>query len=411
MTSSKDVHIDTLSNGLIVLVEEMEHVTSVAYELLIPGGLILDEPERIGESLILAELTGRGAGDFDSRGLSDAFDSHGIRHGESAASDRFVYRGSALAEELPVALGLVADMVCRPHLPGDEIESIQSVLVQDIAAVVDNPARRAMTELSAQYYPAPHNRPAVGSEDGIKSVTAVSVGAAWKKFYHPRGAILSVAGNCRKADVLGQIQARFGAWTGQAITPPKLGQLPPPRRHHLSVDTAQVQIALAFPSAPFGHELYFPAKVTMQVLSGGMFGRLFTEVREKRGLCYSVYAGHSSTKEYGTVTAYAGTTAERAQETLTVMLQELAGVRGTVSNEELARAKANLKASLVLGQESSGARASSNAYDYWLDRRVRSIEEIVSKVDAVRSSEIDQVVERFPSSPFTLVTLGARTLE
>ncbi|MCB0334120.1 MAG: insulinase family protein, partial [Bdellovibrionales bacterium] len=141
------------SNGLAVVVEEIAHVQSASYSLHIPGGILYDREDAVGESHILAELTSRGAQDLDSHALSDAFDELGIRHSESAAHNRYVYRGSLLSEHLQRALELVSYMVLHPTLPEEEIESIQNLYLQDIYSLRDNPGRWAMTELNERYYP------------------------------------------------------------------------------------------------------------------------------------------------------------------------------------------------------------------------------------------------------------------
>ena len=349
MGNAQSITLSTLSNGLTLIVEQVPDVQSVAYELAIPGGVVLDPTERIGSALLLAELTSRGAGELKSRELSEAFDNLGIRHSESAGHDRFVYRGSLLAEHLNEALRLTALMVQSPSMPESEVDPIKSLLLQDIAALRDDPGRRVMVELSQRYYPEPWNRPAHGSEEGIHKCVAESVRADWKERFGPHGSVLSIAGNCKADKVAEVAKKHFQNWTGESLKLPSIGSMPPHANYHIAYDSAQLQIALACPSAPYGSEHFYAAKVACGVLSGGMHGRLFTEVREKRGLVYSVHARHGATKDFGTLTAYAGTTPARAQDTLDVLLEQLHNLRGTVQPDQLQRAKVNLKASLVIG--------------------------------------------------------------
>jgi predicted Zn-dependent peptidase len=179
------VAVEQLANGLTIIVEEMSHVRSAAYELLLPGGLLAEPTEDVGASLILPELTARGAGPYDSRQLNDAFDEIGARRGEGASADKFAYTGSIVADKLPRALELVGEMVLRPKLPADEIDSIRSVLLQDIASVTDSPSRWAMLELSKRFYPAPYNRPGIGTKEGVEGATAADCRALWERAYRP----------------------------------------------------------------------------------------------------------------------------------------------------------------------------------------------------------------------------------
>lgn len=408
--SKETVTAERLDNGLSIIIEEMPHVQSAAYDLLIPGGIVSDAEGLVGNSLIAAELTGRGAAGLSSRQISDAFESLGARHSVSCGHERYVYHGALLAQHLDECLALVAKMVLAPTLPEEEIPNIKSILLQDIDALDDNPSRRAMIELSQRYYPAPYSRSSLGTKEGIQAATPATLRSAWEQAFHPGGAILSIAGNVKAPEVLASVRKLFGKWRGNGIKLPEFGAMPALGRYHIQVESAQEQIVINYPSAKFLEPHYYTSKVASGVLSGGMFGRLFIEVREKRGLCYSVYARHSSNNHYGTMTVYGGTTPQRADETLAVILEELEKLHGTVTAEELARAKANLKATLIIGEESSGSRASSNAVDWWLKGRVRGLDEIEREIEKVSNADIDNFLETYPARPFTLLTLGSKEL-
>lgn len=400
----------TLANGLTLLIEEIPEVQSAAYDLLIPGGIITDAEESIGSSLVLSELMTRGAGPYDSVALSNAFDDLGVAHSEGSGHDRFTMRGSLLAENIDPALKLVSQVVRNPHLPEDEIESIQSVLLQDIASLADNPSRKAMVEISGRYYPSPYGRASLGTKEGILNVTGESLRKEWQARYLPRGSVLSIAGNVKAETVIASVERYFGDWQGEATALPTFGELPPHKEYHIEFESSQLQIVMAYPSAKVGHPLYYVAKVANQILSGGMFGRLFVEVREKRGLCYSVFSRHSASRDHGTNLVYAGTTPERAGETLEVIIKELSSLAGTVTDEELARAKANLKASLIIGEESSASRCASNAVDWWVLKKVRTIDEIMGQISTVTPAAIDEYLDAFPSTSFMSLTLGTGPL-
>lgn len=405
------LNIQSLSNGLTIIVEEIPHVASAAYELLIPGGMLTDADGHEGTCLLLAEMFGRGAGELNSRELSDAFDILGVSHGEGAGHDCFSFRGMLLATHLEETLRLLAKMVLQPHLPANELENVRSLFLQDLAALIDNPSRRVMIELASRYFPGRWARSSLGTEVGLRAVTPEYLRQEYKRRICPQGAVLSIAGNVRAIDVFSQVDKLFGAWTGSGEPLPDLGQLPKHAQFHIPFDSAQVQIALGYPSAPFGHPQYYTAKVATGVLSGGMFGRLFMEVREKRGLCYSVRARQSATKFCGATWVYAGTTTERAHETFAVTVDVLRGLRGTVTADELHRSKVDLKTGRIIGEESSSSRAAGNASDWWQGKRVRSNEEILSGLAAVSLADIDAYVDAFPATSFMSLTLGAKPVE
>lgn len=405
-----EAKIFKLKSGMTLIVEEMPAVKSAAYDLTLPGGIVYDKDDSVGASLVLGELTSRGAGPYDARGLSEAFEESGINHGEGAELDRYSYRGVCLSENLPEALRLVSLMVREPKLPGEEIEGIQNLLLQDIASLDDNPSKKVMIELFSKYFPAPYNRPSIGSEPGISAADLNSLRALWAEQFKPNGAVLSVAGNVKAEALLALVEKLFSDWSGEGPKEPAFTAISPFAARHIQTDSSQLQIALAFPGPKFGDPSYYAAKVASNILSGGMFGRLFIEVREKRGLCYSVYLRHASTQHAGTVTVYAGTTPERAHETLDVIIAELGRLKGSASEEEINRAKANIKASLIIGEESSSSRASSNSADWKYLRRVRSMQEIAGEIARVGKADIDHYLERFPCKPFFLTTLGGRDI-
>ena len=405
------VTITKLDNGLTVILEPLDYVESAAYDLIVPGGIVHDGEDTIGASLLLPELTTRGAGGLNSRELSNAYESHGIRHGESASQEYAAYRGACLKEKLAEGLRLTSLLVREPELPEAEIDSIRSGLLLDLRSLEDNPMRRVGVELSKRYFPAPFNRPSLGTAEGIEKTDISLLQSLWQKRFGPGNAILSISGNFNSDEILTHINEYFGEWKGDGIERLPYGEFPPLATHHIEYESAQLQIMLAAPSVRFGEDGYYTAKLVNGVLSGGMFGRLFVEVREKRGLCYSVYSRHAANANYGNSIAYAGTTPERAHETLEVMLEVLRGMSGTVEAAELDRARANLNSALVMGEESASSRSASNAADFWISGRVRGLDEIKGHIDAVTLEDIESFVSEHKYKDCMLITLGSRSLE
>jgi predicted Zn-dependent peptidase len=181
-------------------------------------------------------------------------------------------------------------------------------------------------------------------------------------------------------------------------------------RQHLQKDTTQTQIAIAYPSVPFGHADYYAAQGAVNVLSGGMSARLFTEVREKRGLCYSVWASHQTFKDRASVICYAGTTNERAQETLNVTLAEVQRLQDGIEPDEVERVQAGLKSTLIMREESTSARAGAMASDWYYLGRVRGLDEIQEAIDSLTPRRIVAHLKRMPPRDFTIVTLGPKAL-
>ncbi|MFL5329975.1 MAG: M16 family metallopeptidase [Gemmataceae bacterium] len=405
-----DIYQHSFPNGLTLLAERMEHVRSAAVNFLIPAGCVYDPPERAGISTILAELLTRGAGERDSRELTLALDNLGLDRSESAGSMHSRLAGATLARNLPQVLDIYADILLRPHLPEDELDPVRSLALQDLAAIEDEPRQKVMLELRKRHYPAPLSNDRRGTEEGLNAITSKDVRQHFERHFHPNGAIISVAGSIEWQPLKDQIGRLFGEWKKG---PAEANGFGPSKtiREHISKETTQTQIGIAYPSVPVGHADYYHALGAVNILSGGMSSRLFTHVREERGLCYAVFASYSTFKDRASVLAYAGTTNERAQETLDVTLGELKRLVDGIETDEVERVQAGLKSSLIMQEESTGARAGSLASDWYYLGRVRTSDEIKAAIDGLSSSSIIEHLKRYPAKDFTVVTLGPKALE
>ncbi len=404
------INIHTFPNGLTLLAERMEHVRSAAVNFLIPAGCSYDPPKRLGMASVLAEVITRGAGSRDSRELSLAMDNIGLDRSESVGQLHMRFWGATLARNIAPALELYADVLRRPHLPEDEIEPVQSLLLQDLQALEDEPKGKVMVELRRRHWPDPLGRDRRGTPEGLQEIAAGDVRKHFKARFGPRDTILSVAGNIEWEPLRDQVEQLFGDWTEGGHPPMRPGNAPG-GQVHVPKDTTQTQIAVAYASVPFGHADYYAAQGAVQVLSGGMGARLFTEVRENLGLCYAVYASYQTFKDRACVLCYAGTTSERAQETLDVMMHELRRLNEGVSAEEVERVQAGLKSSVIMQEESTSARAGALASEWYYLGRVRPLEEIQAAINTLTPDGIVRHVREFPPRNCTVVTLGPSPLK
>ncbi len=402
--------IEQFPNGLTLLAEPMATVRSAAFNFLVPAGCMHDPPDRLGLSALLAEMISRGAGSRSSRELMIAFNSLGLDRAESSGTLHLRLAGSTLARNLIPALELYADVILRPHLPEAELEPAQELALQELAGLEDEPRQKVLLEVKRRHFPAPLGRSHHGVAEHIEATTIADVRSFWERLVQPRGAILSVAGSIEWQPLRDAVSRLFSAWEPQPEPP--LATAPPlPRREHLTKTTQQTQIGIAYPSVPITHPDYYTAVGAVSVLSGGMSARLFTEVREKRGLCYAVWASHQMLREHACVFCYAGTTNERAQETLDVTLAELARLGAGVEDDEVARVQAGMKSALIMQEESVGARAGSLAGDWYYLGRVRSLDEIQAQVNGLTADRIAEFARSHPPCDYTLVTIGPKPLQ
>lgn len=400
----------TLPNGLVLVAEPMPWLESAAFTLAVPAGCVHDPLQRSGLSSFTCEMAMRGAGQRDSRSFIEELDRLGVEHGQSVSDGYTTYSGATLAGNLPAALELFADVLRRPHLPEDQLEAARQVMFQELRAVEDEPSQKVLIELRRRHYPLPWGRPSQGEEEAIEAATLDEIRAHFARYYYPNGTILGVAGRF-DWEALDELVTRiFGDWPPGPSAP--IEEQPVARRYeHLPYESNQTQIGISYSAVPYRHADYFRAWGGVGVLSGGMSSRLFTEVRERRGLCYSVYAMYHTLRDYGGVFCYAGTSAERAQETLDVTLGELARLAQGVEEHELARLKARIKSALIMQQESSSSRSSALVRDWYHLGFARTLDEINGFVDALTRESINSYLAEHPPADFTIVTLGPRELE
>ncbi|MBX7166887.1 MAG: insulinase family protein [Pirellulales bacterium] len=388
----------------------MDWLDSAAFSLLVPAGSAYDPDDKPGLASLTCELALRGAGPRDSRQFVCDLDNLGVERAESVSDAHTSFSVATLAASLPKALAIYADVLREAHLPGDQLEASRQGVLQELRAVEDEPAHKVMLELRRNLYQSPWGRPSLGEVAALESATLADVQTQYRRLFRPNGAILGVAGRFDWDVLRAQVAELFGDWQPQSVELGPESQRPP-RVVHIDHETNQTQIGVAYPSVPYRHPDYFEAWGAVGVLSGGMSARLFTEVREKRGLCYSVSASYHTYRNRGAVLCYAGTSAERAQETLDVLVGELVRLKAGVLAHELDRLKARIKSGLVMQQESSSARSGAVARDWYHLGRVRSMDEVATRVDQLSCESISAYLAANPPQAFTIVTLGPKALE
>jgi predicted Zn-dependent peptidase len=360
---------------------------------------------------MLSEWIMRGAGQRDSRALLTALDNLGVSHGESAQTLHTSLAAATLGRNLVEALEVFADVVLRPHLDDEEIEPIRALALQNLRSLEDDPGTKVIYELRRRHFPDPWGRPSPGTPEGVASVTPDELRAFHRRSYRPNGAILGVAGAIDWPTLRDAVGRLFGGWSPQP-EPAVAERAAGPLRDHILRETQQIQIALAYPSATVASPDYYRARAAAAILGGYSSARLFTEVREKRGLCYSVYASYESQRDRAAVLCYAGTSADRAQQTLDVTLEEIARLgRSGIELEELNTMRASLKSSLIMAQESSMSRSGTLASDWFHLGRVRSLAEISAALDALTPESVSAyAATQARADDLTILTLGPNAL-
>jgi predicted Zn-dependent peptidase len=407
----------TLACGMPLIVEPIAGVRSAGFCWLVPAGTSSEPEDRQGLGAVISEWLFRGAGELRSRQQADALDRLGLSRGSEVTGYYLRFTASMLGEKLHDALPLLTDIILRPRFDPEHLEPARDLALQALAGVQDNPQERAGLLLSNRYNPRPLHRAHYGTEAGLKALTREDALAHWAQRAKPQGSILAIAGDVDPQRVADRLNALLQGWSGSAPAPaltpaPSVGTC----FHEQDDTSSQVQIFVAHRAPAEADADCQLERVVGAVLSGGSSCRLFTEVRERRGLCYSVSAAYSADRSFGRVTAYVGTTPEKAQESLDVLAAELArinapaGAGGGISAEEFQRAIVRHKSGLVFSGESTSARAGALAGDYHRLGRARSLNELAGQIDQITLAKVNDYLARRDPGPLTIVTLGPRAL-
>jgi predicted Zn-dependent peptidase len=409
MSEQYDQHI--LDNGMVILGEPMEGVASVAFGFMLPAGASFMPEGCCGASNVIADWIFRGAGEKDSRQLGDELDGLGLQRASSVGSS-FLSMGAALeASNISKALELYSDIVQKPCLNDEQFDLAKRLTIDSVLSLDDNPRQKVMLKLRERFYPSPLGRNTVGDILELEALTAEKTRQIIGDRFNLSGTIFSIAGKYDFDEVCRRMEELFSGVEKRECKTDLSLQNKPGGYLHIDNDGAQAHIALMTETVKPPDDDYYNARVAVSVLSGGMSARLFTEVREKRGLCYAIGARYHGLKYAAGIMCYAGTTPDKAQQTLDVVIGEFNRLREGITEDEIARAQVGLKSMLILQSESSASRAGAIAGDYYMLGRIRSLDEIKSGIEETTVDSVIEFLRKKIFKKFTIVTIGPKQLD
>ncbi len=410
MKTASATHHTTWDNGLTLVAEPMPWLQSAAFTIAYPAGCRFDPADRLGTANFTCEMVFRGGGPYDNRGLIEALEELGCDYYATCGLYHTFFGGALPAAGLNKALRVYAQVLSAPHFPENQLEDGRAACIQEIQALEDDLGGKTALTARQRYFGDPYGRHADGDLESIEALTLAELRRFYDTFYQPNGMLIAVAGRFDWSALVEQVAELFGT---QPPRPPQ----PPARQagvrgyHHVAFPSNQTYISIAWPGLPYRDPDFYRLRGAIGVLSDGMSSRLFREVRERRGLCYSVGAHCYSILDQGAVFAYSATTTESAQQTLEVMLEQIRALREGISEDELRRMKVQFRSGLVMKQESCRARVNNLVGDLFHLGRIRSMEEIQQQVLQLTVADINRFLSEYPLNPEDIVTLGEQPLE
>jgi predicted Zn-dependent peptidase len=378
-----NVDVTRLPSGLVVITETMPHLQTASLGVWVTCGSRCEEADEHGISHFLEHMAFKGTARRTARQIAEEIEAVGGDLNAGTGVETTAYYVRVLKADIALGLDVLSDILSNPSFDPDEINREKNVIVQEIGAVEDTPDDLVFEHLQATAFAGqPVGRSILGTRATVRSFDAKRLRGYLGRNYRAPGMVVAAAGAVHHDEVVEEATRRFAGFTGPAVHAPAAARFCGGAFIEKR-DLEQVHIALALEGVAQRDPAIFSLQVFTNVLGGGMSSRLFQEVRELRGLCYSIYAFHAPYVDTGMFGLYAGTDAIDAPELMRVVVDEIAAAADTINETEIARAKAQMKAGLLMALESSGARAEQLARQMIVHGRPMPLAEIVAKVDAV----------------------------
>jgi predicted Zn-dependent peptidase len=400
------IRLTRLPSGLTVATERMERVETISFGAYVAAGTRHELAEENGISHFLEHMAFKGTERRSASAIAEEVEAVGGHMNAYTAREQTAFYIKALKEDLGLAADIIGDILSHSTFDPAEVERERGVILQEIGQAHDTPDDIIFDYFQEAAYPAqPMGRPVLGTEERVRATGREALMDYMRRHYTTSNTILAAAGNLHHEAVLELVERHFRDLPTTSVAPavPSLYQ---GGEYRETRELDQVHIVLGFPSVAYADLDFYPVMLLSTLLGGGMSSRLFQEVREKRGLVYSIYSFTAPYVDGGLFAVYAGTGQTEAAELIPVTLGELRSVQDTVTEAELARARAQVKAGLLMSLESTGSRCEQLARQLQVFGRIIPTAETVRRIEAVTIGDIEAVAGRLFRAAPTLAVLG-----
>ncbi len=405
-----------LPGGLRILTEEMPSARSATFGIWVGVGSRDETRSLAGATHYLEHLLFKGTPRRDALAISSALDAVGGEMNAFTAKEYTCYYARVLDRDLPLAIDVISDMVTSSLIAGADVDGEREVILEEIAMHADDPTDAVHDEFAAAMLgDSPLGRPILGTVDSIRGMSRASIAGYYKRRYTAPNIVVTAAGNVAHKDVVRLVAKAFKAAgalgaDGTAPASARIGSKPvrsPGGTRLVTRPTEQANVLLGVPGLARTDERRYALDVLNSALGGGMSSRLFQEVREKRGLAYSVYSYAAHYADLGMFGVYAGCLPKKVDQVLEVCREQLALVAESgITADELRRAAGQLKGGFALGMEDTGSRMGRLGKAELVYGELVSVDEVLDRVDAVTLDEVAAVAADLLAAPPTLAVIG-----
>ncbi len=396
-----------LANGFRIVTEHMPGLASASIGIWVNAGGRHEAPKQNGIAHFLEHMAFKGTAKRSALQIAEAIEDVGGYINAYTSREVTAYYARVLEADVPLAMDVIGDILLNPTFDKNEIEIERGVILQEIGQALDTPDDVIFDWLQAQAYPEqPIGRTILGPTERIEAFTRKDLARFVAQHYGPEEMILSAAGAVDHDSIVKLAEEMFGG-----MVPTPAFKLAPASFRGGEVrqvkDLEQAHFALAFESPGYRDEEIYVAQIYASALGGGMSSRLFQEVRENRGLCYSIFAQAGAYDDTGMMTVYAGTSGDQVAELSRITIDEMKRAASDMNPAEVARARAQMKAGLLMGLESPSSRAERLARLVQIWDRVPPLEETIARIDAVTTGDVREFAEHIAATaPAALALYG-----
>lgn len=388
------VRISRISNGMRVVSETMPQVKTVSVGIWVDAGARDETPEINGVAHMLEHMAFKGTERRTALAIAEEIEAVGGHLNAFTSREQTAYYARVMEGDIGLALDMLADILQHSVFDPAELERERGVIIQEIGQSEDTPDDIIFDHLQETAFPQQAlGRSILGTVERVANMKREDLQGFLDRFYHAPNMVLVAAGAVDHDQLVAEAEKLLAGLSQTPRTPPQKAVYRGGEKRAVR-DLEQAHVAVALPGVPFGDPMYFAMQVYATVLGGGMSSRLFQEVREKRGLAYSVYAYPSFYRDGGLLTVYAGTGGDKLRELMPVLADELAKLTGHIDAEEINRARAQLKVGYVMSLESSGARIEQLGRHMLIYNRPLDVDEVLTALDKVDEAAVKSVADR-----------------
>ncbi len=406
----REINVSTLDNGVRVITERMTHVRSVSTGVWIGTGSRREKVEENGISHFIEHMVFKGTKHRSAEEIARSVDSIGGGLDAFTAKEMVSYQTKVLDEHVPLAFDVLSDLVLNPLFRAEDIEKEKGVILEELKMEVDNPEYLLSEIFSSNFWKDhPLGRPILGTKDTVRKFHRDMLDEYYQRVYEPTNILITAAGNLSHEKLVELAREKFEGLKRTAVKDPD----PKPAAHarlmfRNKASLEQVHMYLGVPCHPLAHEDRFACYALNTVLGGGMSSRLFQNVREKLGLAYAVFSELSMYSDAGCLAIYAGTSIESVRKVVELILAEFRALKeAPIPDEEIRRAKDNLKGSFMLGLESTSSRMGNLARQELYYKRFFGLDEMLESIEAVTAEKVQKLAQEFfDPKNITLAVLG-----